>query len=262
MLTKDAKYRKRLSTKQLSLLSLICKFRFATVPLLSEWRQKDASTLYEALYVLRDQGYLLKRYDSSYRLRRKAATYSLSRAGVTLVAEHFSDHFTPSGLRKQYKNKYASDQLVEHSLDIVRTCIQLRAIYGPQVSCMSAAEMTIHGDTFITPHPDLYVYFKNMPQHYLLELIPAGTFTWILRKRINAHQDWIDDHEEGYQFSGDEPNILFVCENDSTERRIHRLSDQSLFDFEVYTTTTARLESKTPNIWMHYHEEDEPLISL
>ena len=32
--------------------------------------------------------------------------------------------------------------------------------------------------------------------HFQLEMIEAGTFTWMIRKRINAHQEWFDDNND------------------------------------------------------------------
>ena len=129
MLVKQPKYRKQLSKDQVKLLGVIGKFRFVTVPLLSEWRNKDKSTIYERLLVLTEQGYLHKTYDKRWKLLGKPAVYSLAAKGVKALRDK-TDWFPEAVYKNQYKNRTASLQLVDHSLDLFKLCVQLKKQFG------------------------------------------------------------------------------------------------------------------------------------
>lgn len=261
MLVKQPQYRKRLSNNQIELLGLICKFRFVTVPLLSEWRNKDKSTAYERLLVLTEQGYLHKTYGKSWKLLGKPAVYSLAAKGIKTLRDK-TDWFPEAVYKNQYKNRSASLQLVDHSLDLFKLCLQLREQHGTSIEYFAKSEMTKF-EQFIRPLPDLYLRTDRHNEddqliHYQLEVIEAGTFTWMIKKRINAHQGWFDENnDEGWGYEDNYPTLLLFCDNKSTEKRIHRLTDEAYTDFETWTTTRERFESGEKEIWLHYYDEDE-----
>ena len=268
MLVKQPQYRKQLSKNQIELLALVCKFRFVTVPLLSEWRDKDKSTIYERLLVLAEQGYLHKTYDKSWKLLGKPAVYSLAAKGIKALRDH-TTWFPEAVYKNQYKNRSASVQLVDHSLDLAKLCLQLKKHYGETMQYFSKAEITKF-EQFIRPLPDIYLStdkrVDNKRVRYQLETIEAGTFTWIIRKRINAHQDWFDENnDEDWGFEDNYPTLLLICDNKSTEKRIHRLTDEAYMDFETWTTTRERFESSEKRVWIHYwdeYEEDGTMVGL
>lgn len=261
MAIKQPKYRKQLSKNQIDLLSVVCKFRFVTVPLIAEWRDKDKSTIYERLLVLTEQGYLHKTYDKRWRLLGKPAVYSLSAKGIKTVRDTMNGHFTEAVLKNQYKNNSASLQLVDHSLAVARLCLQFKQQYGDTVDIFTKAELAKY-DQFIRPLPDIYLrmrkFKEGLYQHYYVEIIEAGMMTWLIRKRINAHIEWLEEHnEEGGIYEDNYPTLLLVCGNANTEKRTHRLVDDVISDFDVYTTTNERFESNKRDTWLQYWDEDE-----
>ncbi len=262
MLVREPKYRKQLGKSQIKLVGLIGKFRFVTVPLVAEWQGKDRSTIYERLTVLESQGYIQKRYEQHWRLLGKPAVYSLTAKGLRILRDHFTGHFTEAVLRNQYKNNSASLQLVDHSLAVAKLCLLFKRQHGGAYDLFLKSEMD-RSPAFLRPLPDLYIRTNrtdenDQPIHYQLEMIEAGTLTWIIRKRINAHQTWYEEHnEEGWEFEDSYPTLLLVCGNENTEKRVHRLVDEGYFDFTIYTTTSERLESGEREVWLEYWEEDE-----
>tara|TARA_B100001245_G_scaffold234335_1_gene219694 strand:+ start:5519 stop:6337 length:819 start_codon:yes stop_codon:yes gene_type:complete len=247
VIVKEPKYRKKLSRQQVDLLKVICKFRFVTVPLVSEWQNKDKSTIYERLLVLTEQGYLQKTYEKRWRLYGKPAVYSLSAKGIRAVRNAADGHIAESILRNQYKNSSASLQLVDHSLAVAKLCVQFKKRFGDTMQIFTKTELAKY-DEFLRPLPDIYLRKRELKdgryQHYCVEMIEAGTMTWIIKKRINAHIEWYEENnEEGWIFEDNYPTLLFICGNANTEKRIHRLVDDTISDFDVYTTTNERLES-------------------
>lgn len=261
MIVKEPKNRKLLSKNQLRLLGLICRFRFVTVPFIAEWQGKDKSTIYERLLVLSEQGYLNKQYNKRWRLLGKPAVYSLSAKGIRAVRNATDGYFTEAVLRNQYKNSSASSQLVDHSLAVAKLCLQFKEMYTDRIQLFTKADIAKY-DGFIRLLPDIYLQKNEIDndasQHFQVEIIEAGTMTWIIKKCINAHVEWYEENnEEGWVFEDNYPVLLFICGNASTEKRVHRLVDDTVSDFDIYTTTNERLDSGDMDIWLQYWDEEE-----
>lgn len=256
----NRKHRSTLSGEQIGLLGLIAKFRFVTVELVSRWRNKSKATVYERFAVLENQGYVHKRYEKRWKLLGRPAVYSLTGKGLRAVRDDDPGYFSDAVIRNQYKNRSASLQLVDHSLDIAKLCLQLRKQYA-SYALFSKSEIAKF-DHFMKPLPDLYIRTDNLDEddkrfHYQLEIVEAGTLTWIIKKRINAHQAWYDDENTyNWGFEDNYPILLLVCDNNSTEKRIHKLTDGYVLDFEVWTATRERLATNENSIWIQYYDED------
>ena len=258
----DSKHRKQLSTDQIKLLGLIAKFRFVTVELLSSWRDRSKATMYERLAILEDQGYVQKRHEKSWRLLGRPAVYALTGKGLRVVRDHSPGYFTHAVIRNQYKNRSASLQLVDHSLDVAKLCLQLHKQYDGTCDIFSKSEID-RFEAFLRPLPELYIRTNRkdedgQPIHYQLETIEAGTFTWMIKKRINAHQEWFDENnDEDWGFEDNYPTLLLVCDNKSTEKRVHRLVNGTYMDFATFTTTRERLDTGKKKVWVRYWDEFE-----
>ena len=221
-----------------------------TVPLLAEYLHKDKSTVYEQLLTLVGQELLTKNYDSSYRLPPKAATYCLAAKGIRYLRD--TTELSRRALRNQYKNKAASEQLVEQCLKTFEFAIRLRRQYEDAFDILSKSDLC-EEDDFIRPLPDLYLQNRSeqaSAHNYMLELLEPSIASWLVRKRIRAHCEAADDVDYLY------PHILFVVTNDSTEKRIQRMLENVVQDFEFWTTTTARLSSGETRIWREVFEDD------
>ena len=125
-------------------------------------------------------------------------------------------------------------------------------------------------DDFVRPLPDIYlrrtstdedsepISSDDITQEYILETLEPGIMTWILRKRIQAHQELTEDFEDKFERSY--PTLLFVCGNASTERRAQRIVENSYLGFETWTTTRERLASQETAIWRDEWDEDEIVL--
>jgi DNA-binding transcriptional ArsR family regulator len=269
MLNKRPQYRKRISKSQIKSLELLFKFRFMNVPLLSEYTKKDKSTIYERLFVLTEQGYVRKAYDSSYRLPPKPAIYSLAPKGITYLKHSNAEgRYSENALRNMYKNGSASTALVERSIDVFTLCLQLESQYPGVFYIFTKSEMNRFSD-LLRPLSDVYLRRTDPDtrgetddegsQEYALEILEPGIMTWILRRRLHAHQELVErlDNELDQSY----PTLLFVCGNESTERRIHALAENSYFDYAIWTTTSRRLASGELAVWRQGEcDEDEAVL--
>ena len=252
MLVKNPKYRKALNNNQIRLLKLVFTFRFVTVPLLAEYLGKDKSTIYEQLLTLVSQEYITKNYDSSYRLPPRPAMYHLAAKGIKYLRD--TTDLSQTALRNQHKNRAASEQLVQQSLQTFTVGNQLQRQYPNQFDLFTKSQLSTV-DGFVRPLPDLYLQRTHQsqakPNSYELELLVPSIPSWLLRKRIRAHCELSD--EVHYQY----PHVLFVCTNDSTESRLQRMLGNVFQGFEFWTMTTERLMNGKLDIWHEKYCEDE-----
>lgn len=236
------------------------KFRFVTTDLLAEMLHKDRSTLYESLHVLEQQAYVYKFYDTSYRIRGRPATYCLAAKGIRHLRDTTSLSHTT--LRNYYKNKrVATDNqaLVDHCLLVFRIANIFRSILGSNYHICTKNELD--QTQLPKPLPDLYCFHDDPEQpEYLLDLIPAGTMSWLLRKRLRQHSYFADIAD--YQY----PDVLLVAGNQSTETRLMRQMTDNNNDFTFYLTQLDLLLSKTnEKIWLNgneYYEDEHIRIAL
>ena len=252
MLIKDPKSRKHISKSQLRLLLIIFKFRFVSTEYLSKHFKKDKSTIYERLFVLEIQGYVYKDYDSSFRLRQRPAIYSLTTKGIKYIRNN-GPKLGEAALRNMYKNKTASTQLIDHSLNVFKLCLLLGDQYPDTFEIFTRSELSPFSD-FIKPRPDLYLRRaskRSLKSDYQLETIDAGTMTWILKKRLQAHQSFCEENDD---WDDNYPTLLLICGNNNTEKRIQRIVNNGGFDFIIQTTTQERLDTNVTKVWLKEYE--------
>ena len=105
------------------------------------------------------------------------------------------------------------------------------------------------------PYAKLVGKTDSIPD-YFMEYFPAYHQSWKIRKRVNQHDTYADEHDDVLH-----PHLLLVCGNTSTEKRVVRFTANMLPSFEIFTTTTERLLSGNKKVWLKPYEVDwdEPL---
>lgn len=246
----EPKVRYKVSKNQEDLLLCILKYRFVTSDLLADVLGRDRSTIYERLSVLVDQGYIVKLYDKTYRLRQRPVIYYLAPLGI-----RYLKHIGTERTQLHYKNKHFTDEQIDEQLLLAQLTRSIRAAYGTTFALYTKYQLSLE-DLYLTPPPyaKLEGSTKTVPD-YLIEYFPAFHQSWKIRKRINQHIEFADDHEYTY------PHILLIAGNTSTEKRIARMTQEIYTDFETFVTTQERILTGTPNIWLapvDFDEDEEP----
>lgn len=252
MLVKEPKYRRPVSSNQVRLLYILFKFRFATSDLIAELVKKDRSTVYESLRTLEQQGYIHKFHDKTYRLRGRPATYTLAAKGIKYLRN--TSKVDQTILRNFYKNKHIAaenEPLVDQCLLVFRLFNVLKAQTGKTFSIYTKHEL--NKDDFVNPKPELWLQRQGRSERpdYVLDIFPAGTMTWLLRKRLRQHQEAEEESEYTY------PNVLLVTGNMNTEKRIFRQVEGAIQNFEFYITQQETLLSGDSKVWIDLMESDE-----
>lgn len=260
------KYRRKLNPAQLEVLELLYKFRFATADLIAQYFGKSSGVfVYKRLKILQDQGYLIKRFDSSYRIQGKPAAYCLSAMGGRVLQEHkqSSDIINIKGL---YKNKTISDAFVKHCLDIFAIHNRLKAEHGDALRFFAKSELSSY-DYFPQSAPDAYFRLKSTDEtkQYFLNLYVASQPFFTLAREVKKYIEYADGGDWGATDT-QLPVMLLVCDSYSLQKRLQKFIASALNDalddeVKFVLTTKAVLVSGKPAIWQ-LADEPEVVLSL
>jgi hypothetical protein len=174
-------YRRPLNVNQLKLLSLCYKFRFISAELTAKVQNKDRSTIYESLYVLEKQDYVVKRYDISYKLRGQPASYCLSAKGIHHLLTTHPEYFDLSSLRNQNRNSSYPDEKIKKCLGVFELYLALNNQTDKQFSIYTQYELDRSEYPYPLPLLKIENENENMPD-YILDFIEAFTHSWRIRK--------------------------------------------------------------------------------
>lgn len=242
----EPKTRYKVSSNQVVLLLYMLKYRFVSSDLLADCIDKDRSTIYERLSVLVDQGYVVKLYDKTYRFRQRPVIYYLAPLGIRYLKHRGYDR-----TQLHYKNKAFTDEQIDEQMLLTSLVRTIGKQYTGKLSSYTKYFQGSH-DFCLTPPPYAKLVGKmdTIPD-YFIEYFPAYHQSWKVRKRVNQHDTYADEHDDALH-----PHLLLVCGNNSTEKRVVRLTANMLPDFEIFTTTTERLLSGDKKVWLKPYEVD------
>jgi len=264
---REPKYRKRLNKEQLAVLNLLLDFRFASSELIAlSSGKKTNKHVQKRLKILEDQDYIAKRYDKSYKLRGKPAAYYLRPKGAQALIQFTKrDPDLPVNIKRIYKDKDVSEGFIQHCLNILSTCLTLRATYGNRVEWFTKSRLSYeHYDYFPQPLPDLCLRLttKGHEQYFFLDIFEDTQPFFVLVRRIKKYLEYADSDE---WIEDEMPIFLFVVANKSVHKRLRkRLAKELSESYEEVTYATTRIEYATnqtykDEIWLLIDEDgDDP----
>lgn len=229
-------HRKALNKDQLNVLYTLYKFRFGTTDLLKTTQSKHISRQYmnTRLRILCDQGYIGRRYDSSYKLQAKFAQYYLLPEGIEILKQH-PEHFSSQVLRNIKIDIDASDRFARHCINIFAAYARLRERYG-EISGNSFHFYTKSymvgekAEGFPAPLPDAFASFKTSAdrktQHYIVECFDDTMPHSVMRKKVERLVDHADS--DNWSLTSSYPAILLICETERLRRNTQQWAKQEL----------------------------------
>lgn len=265
-------YRPNLSQHQIKLLELVFKYRFVSRNLVAESLSiKPENGLHDRLEVLVKRGSLARRFEKHLKLEGVPAAYYLTPQGLRELQnlpEH--EHVTDTLIKACYRDKTVGMAFVMHTLNVYRyTNILLRSY--PNLRIFTARELA-NFDYFPKPLPDAVLSIASNsvdvePRRFFLDLVSDSTPRSSLDHRLASYCQFFDEGGWGV-VSEDLPILLLLSEWSPAEKRIQRiakarLSRADMEELEVYTSTTAAIESIALQtaIWSSL-EDPEELIEL
>lgn len=250
-------FRRTISEKQLALLHVLYRFRFATTDLVTKYQGRgpgSVSVIYKSLQRLVEQGYVGCHYEPGYHIRHKRATYYLLAKGVTALKKRPGFTYSPKAMYNTRWDKTASEQFVTRNLSLLEIYCALKAQYGDKLQFFTKSDLAAYPpENFPKPLPDAYMrletdagtkqYFVNL--HYQLQPIETA-------RCIKQYLDHAATKErQGAQAL---PKLLTVCDTPALQkilqRRMARVHyKQPLLDFLTTTKDAITGIAKDTAIW-------------
>jgi len=239
------KYRRPLNDKQLEILQTIYQFRFVTSPLLARLFNIRQSKAHERLQILLDQGYIGRRYETTYRLQGKAASYYLFQKGADVLSAADKDTYVPSVLKRLVKDEGRSDRFIGHWLALLEICCQLKTHYGGSLRFFTTTEL-IRYKYFIQPRPDMFLRLVQGPKErqFFLDYLEPAMPSFAMKGRIQQYIEYAEDEEWQDHTKFSFPTVILVCGNARHKNKLKRMAREELEDswvegdlsFKVCTT--------------------------
>ena len=261
-MTHDPKYRRPLNDEQIEVLNLLYKFRFTTSDLLAQYfNKKNGMYVYKRLKILQDQGYIGKRFDSSYRIQGKPAAYYLLPAGLKKLNERRTAKSKNAlGASWLYKDTRVGDVFVQHCLSIFGIYCTLKAEYGDCLRFFTKSQLGKY-DYFSDFTPSVYILIsKDGAEHdFFLEYLQSSKPFFAILQRLKGYAEYADSGEWEAGTGSTFPIVLLICDNKKLVSLLMKragfvLSDAD-DDLRFYFTTPAGLD-----VWRDLEDPDaEPL---
>lgn len=258
----EPRYRRPLNTHQLAVLQWLYDVRFSTSKQITTHLQKPhLKTIQDKLRTLEDQGFIAKRYDTTYRLAGRAAEYYLTPAGARKLP---ADTTSSRVIDTLYRNKSVKDGLITHSLNIADLYLTLRARYRQNITIHTKSEL-VRYPLFPSWLPDLFLSTKKSEKthRYFLDLIDDTQPFFVSVRKIHSYLKYSEGGKWTKKKVGmDFPTFLTVCPNKQVQKKLHRQIRRALqetYEHINFATTTLQdlsSDNSKKKIWQSVDEDN------
>ena len=263
------KHRKNISEGQLAVLRLLYKYRFGSIELLRiSLGLNEGPGLYKKLEILIAQGYVGKRFESSYRIKGIPAAYYLKPSGLKVLQALPEYSISDSLIKYSYSDKRRSLVHITHCLQVYGALSKLHRLY-PGLRVFTKRELAGQKH-FPEELPDALVSLKlegkTKPYRWFLDILADWTPRHKLDKKVAGYDEFFDNEDNYWGTSHHPlPVMLLLCESGTFERRVQRLVSRKLQGAEVnelkyYTSTLKALkhaDAASVEIWSGVEDPEE-----
>ncbi len=213
------------TTKQLALLNLLFRFRFATSQLLAISTNTNKDVMNKRLKLMMEQNYIGRKFEPEYRLLRKHATYYLLPDGIKALKQDPNKSYNPKVLRSMGREAYKSERFVEHHLAIFHAYTTLRAEYGDELRFFTKSQLTSYPH-FPQPLPDAYIRIgkgDNERQFFLDALQELQPF-FISTRKVMQYVTYAEEGRVEWERETNTalPSVLLICDTPSLKKRLQK----------------------------------------
>lgn len=263
-----------LNEKQLELLRLLYRFRFATTKHLSTALNLNPNSPNHIQYRLKylfDNEYIGRHYPNQYIIDRKPAEYFLLENGIKALKKQMPDKCSNKVLHSIYKDKIASPSFVAHSLEVFTIYCHLKERYGDRLRFFTKSQLS---DYKHLPKqlPDALVRIEvgGKQKEFFLEVIDPKKRLYAYVAKVEQYVSYSSDGIWVKTAGSRLPVVLFVGNSVGTEIRFQKQSSRLLKrhydkDPRVYTSNTDKVTSISGQnkdwIWRNI-EEPEKAVAL
>lgn len=249
-----------LTKKQLAILNLLYRFRFATSELISKSTNTNIRIINQRLKLMLDIGYIGRNYEPEYRLLRKHASYYLLPDGMKALKQQDAAKYNATVLRNIAKDKNASSTFITHCLATFGMYCNLRAQHGDNIQFFTASQLKSYKN-FPAKLPDAFIRLKTAQGEsmFFLDVLHESQPFFVATRRIMHYIKYAEDGDwpNGAPF----PIVLLACDSPSLQKRLQKrmqriISEQEDESLRFFISTTNTTQQTT---WQNMADPDEEL---
>lgn len=216
---------KKLRKKQLALLKVIYRFRFASIPLLMTHEgQRHHESLRRRLDELVTLGLLARRTNNTYIIDRRPAEYTLTPAAIPVLRT--MPGVGERELKQLYARATASERFVHRSLALLNIRNQLARLYSKErLNFATKPQLNIDEFDYLpTQLPDAFMTLDGeteQARHFFVDYFDDDISIGIHGRKISQYMRY--EQSGDWQVTGlPFPTLLIVCESVSLRQRAER----------------------------------------
>jgi len=263
MVSDDPTHRKKVNSKQLELLHILYRFRFATTDQIAAYLgKKNGTRVYRRVMILVEQGYIGRNYEPEYRKQDMPASYFLRSKGIAALKKRDDKTYSQKVLHNIYKDAGASEQFVQSSLTIFDSYNRLKSQYGESLQFFTKSDLAgFESAHFPGQLPDAYIRLnsKSGLKQFFLDVHSIDQPLFKMPKRIKSYIDHLDS--EVWSATGEpQPKVLAICDRASTQKRLQsRIAKAKKPELAIFSTLKSVMEKigESPSIWHPQAKLDE-----
>ena len=268
------KYRRPLNSQQLKTLHLLYWYRFCTSKQLARSLGKSShKAIQDKLQTLEAQGFIGKRYNTSYKLAGRPAEYYITPKGARALEKAKPGTTNQWATKSLYKNRTVSRNFLAHCIAVTETSQSLRAIYGDgsklrRLSKSYMAEFSYYPKWTPDLHLEVPAKGETPARHYFLDIWDGTKPFFVSVRKTRNYVNFKDSGDkDGNEWQEDEtfPAILAICEDERAQKKLNRqmrrILDEQWDDELIFATTTIeklqQVTKPTERVWSKINTDGE-----
>ncbi len=210
-----------LTPRQLSILTLLYRFRFLTRPQLQHLLNLHSHQRLTLWLKNLSEQQLIKQYKQT--ALTEPPIYSLGTKSRTVLKTAVKNASVLKRIR--WEANY-SDQFRAKCLLLADMYIELLGKYGDALHFRTNTELKSFDD-LISPPPDAYFTINN--QRYFLDVLTNVPLKY-LRERVRRYGNYFDEGTWQEKTEAEFPTVILICPNDRIARQLTRFVDYEYSD--------------------------------
>jgi DNA-binding MarR family transcriptional regulator len=252
MIGEGTKERKRnLTSKEVDVLKLLYRFRFATNDNLAAAQAVHPHTVRLRAVRLVEMGYVTFHRDGRARVEGKPGVYVLSSKGATFLKNAYPEKYKSRVMGTIINSKNATPGFINRNLTIFDIYNRLNERYGTDLVFLTKSTMQADKFDFLPEiKPDVFMQIAD--RHFFLYYLETSTPDFAHVRRFKPLFDYAASGIWENATGKDIPLVLFVAENKRLEtyssKRFNKIAIDLGSDLKCATTTIKRLMNED-GVW-------------
>lgn len=242
---------RKLTSKELDVLKMLYRFRFATSDHIAAVQGVHRHSARLRAARLRDMGYLRQKRDSEAMMQHKPAIYALTSKGATYLKQQGS-LYNPKVLRAIVAGAEPSDDFIDRNLAIFSVYNKLKGLYDDRLLFLTKSGMSSEKFEYLPEiKPDAFIQLGKT--YFFLYYLSKNTPDFAQVRRFKPLFDYENSGLWENATTASFPKVLFVADTKRlatfARKRFLNFSKGTRSEMTCATTTFENLMSEEPRVW-------------